>query len=147
MWSTQRVRQRTVYRRRRRLALLTVLVGIMVGVAAQAGVSLPSFMSVNEDLASGGSSGGIAQRPGPGTDEALAEGTVLSTERTVPEPLPEETSGEATSEGGATESEEEETSEEPEPSPPASGEPLYVLVLGVDRRPSEAGGAPAGPTP
>ena len=144
MWSTQRVRQRTVYRRRRRLALLTVLVGIMVGVAAQAGVSLPSFMSVNEDLASGGSSGGIAQRPGPGTDEALAEGTVLSTERTVPEPLPEEeTSGEATSEGGATESEVEETSEEPEPSPPASGEPLYVLVLGVDGRPREAGGAPS----
>ncbi len=27
--------------------------------------------------------------------------------------------------------------------PPASGEPLYVLVLGVDRRPSEAGGAPS----
>ena len=27
--------------------------------------------------------------------------------------------------------------------PPASGGPLYVLVLGVDRRPSEAGGAPS----
>jgi LCP family protein required for cell wall assembly len=116
----------------------------MVGVAVQAGVSLPSFMPSNEDLASGGSSGGAAERPGPGADEALAEGTVLSAERTVPEPQPEEeTAGEATSEGGAKESEEKEISEEPEPPPPASGEPLYVLVLGVDRRPSEAGGAPS----
>ena len=144
MWSVQRGRQRTAYRRRRRLALLTVLAGIMVGVAVQAGVSLPSFMPSNEDLASGGSSGGAAERPGPGADEALAEGTVLSAERTVPEPQPEEeTTGEATSEGGAKESEEKEISEEPEPPPPASGEPLYVLVLGVDRRPSEAGGAPS----
>jgi len=143
MWSAQRGRQRTAYRRRRWLALLTVLAGIMVGVAVQAGASLPSFMPSNEDLASGGSSGGTAERPGPGTDEALAEGTVLSAERTVPKPQPEEeTTAEATSEGGATESEEE-TSEEPEPPPPASGEPLYVLVLGVDRRPSEAGGAPS----
>jgi LCP family protein required for cell wall assembly len=139
MWSAQRGRQRTAYRRRRRLALLTVLAGIMVGVAVQAGVSLPSFMPSNEDLASGGSSGGAAERPGPGADEALAEGTVLSAERTVPEPQPEE---ETTSEGGAKESEEKEISEEPEP-PPASGGPLYVLVLGVDRRPSEAGGAPS----
>ena len=143
MWSAQRGRQRTAHRRRRRLALLMVLAGIMVGVAVQAGVSLPSFMPSNEDLAGGGSSGGVSQRPGPGADEALAEGTVLSAERTVPEPQPEEeTTGEATSEGRATESEEE-ASEEPEPPPPASGEPLYVLVLGVDRRPSEAGGAPS----
>ena len=34
------------------------------------------------------------------------------------------------------------TADEPVP-PPASGGPLYVLVLGVDRRPSEAGGAPS----
>ena len=146
MSSAQRGRQRTAHRRRRRLALLMVLAGIMVGVAVQAGVSLPSFMPSNEDLASGGSSGGVAERPGPGADKALTEGTALSAERTVPEPQPEETTGEAASEGGATESEEE-ASEEPEPPPPASGEPLYVLVLGVDRRPSEAGGAPAGPTP
>jgi len=141
MWSAQRGRQRTAYRRRRWLALLTVLVGIVVGVAAQAGVSLPSFMPSNEDLARGGSSGG-AERPGPGADEALAEGTVLSAERTLPEPQPEEeTTGEATADGEATESEEE-ASEGSEPPPPASGEPLYVLVLGVDRRPSEAGGVP-----
>ncbi len=142
MRSAQRGRQRTAYRRGRWLALLTVLVGIVVGVAAQVGVSLPSFMPSNEDLARGGSSG-AAERPGPGADEALAEGTVLSAERTLPEPQPEgETTGEATADGGATESEEEEAPEGSEPSLSASGEPLYVLVLGVDRRPSEAGGVP-----
>ena len=147
MWSAQRGRQRTTHRRRRFLVLLTVLVGIIVGVAAQAGVSLPSFMPSNEDLARGGSSGGAAERPGPEADEALAEGTVLSAERTVPEPEPEEeTTGEATADQGAAESEEgepSETSEKPEPPAPVSGEPLYVLVLGVDRRPSESGGAPS----
>ena len=144
MWSTQSAQRRTTLRRRRWLASLTVLVGIILGVAAQAGVSLPSFMPSNEDLASGGSSGVAAERPDPGADEALAEGTVLSVERTVPGPQPgEEATGEAPAEGGATGPEREEASEEPEPPPAASGGPLYVLVLGVDRRPSEAGGAPS----
>ena len=143
MWSTQSARRRTALRRRRWLALLTVLAGIIVGVAAQAGVSLPSFMPSNKDLASGGSSGVAAERPGPGSDEALAEGTVLSVERTVPGSQPEkETTGAAPAEGGAPGPEEGGASENPEP-PPASGEPLYVLVLGVDRRPSEAGDAPS----
>jgi hypothetical protein len=144
MRSAQRGRQRSAHRRRRWLALVTVLVGIIVGVAAQAGVSLPSFMPSNEDLAPGGSSGGAAERPGPGAGEALAEVTVLSAERTVPEPQPEEeTTGEATADQEATGSEEGEPSEKPEPLASVSGEPLYVLVLGVDRRPSEAGGAPS----
>jgi polyisoprenyl-teichoic acid--peptidoglycan teichoic acid transferase len=144
MRSAQRGRQRTANRRRRFLALVTVLVGIIVGVAAQAGVTLPSFMPSNEELARGGSSGGAAERPGPEAEDALAEGTVLSAERTIPEPQPEgETTGEKTAEGEATVPEEEEAPEKPEPPPPASGEPLYVLVLGVDRRPSEAGGAPS----
>ena len=148
MRSAQRGRRRAAYRRGRWLALLTVLVGIMVGVAAQAGVSLPSLMPSNEDLARGGSSGGAAEEPGPVVDEAPAEGTVLSAGSDPPESRPEGTTagttgearGAAPGEQDGTPSEDEQASDEP---PPASGEPLYVLVLGVDRRPSEAGGAPS----
>ena len=148
MRSAQLGRRRAAHRRGRWLALLTVLVGIMVGVAAQAGVSLPSLMPSNEDLARGGSSGGAAEEPGPAVDEAPAEGTVLSAGSDPPESRPEGTTagttgearGAAPGEQDGTQSEDEEASDEP---PPASGEPLYVLVLGVDRRPSEAGGAPS----
>jgi polyisoprenyl-teichoic acid--peptidoglycan teichoic acid transferase len=152
MWSAQRGRQRTALRRRRYLALLTVLVGIMVGVAVQTGVSLPSFMPSNESLARGGSPDGTAKEPGPAAGKPPVEGTVLSAESDSREPQPEETNSEAgggvAADQGAAESQEEgdpekpeappeEPSEKPEAPPPASGEPLNVLVLGVDRRPSE----------
>jgi LCP family protein required for cell wall assembly len=149
MRSAHRGRRRTAYRRGRWLALFTVLVGIMVGVAAQAGVSLPSLIPSNEDLARGGSSAGTTTEPGPAADEAPAEGTVLSAGSNPPEPQPEgtiagttgEARGEAPGEQGGTQSEDEEASDEPAPS--ASEDSLYVLILGVDRRPSEAGGAPS----
>ena len=154
MWSAQRGRQRATLRRRRYLALLTVLVGIVVGVAVQTGVSLPSFMPANESLAPGGPSDGTARDSGPAAGKPPAEGTVLSAESDTPGPQPEETTGEAGGEvagdqDGAA-SKEEGDSEKPEAppeeprdkpeAPPASGEPLNVLVLGVDRRPSEGEG-------
>ncbi len=59
-------------------------------------------MSSNEDFVRGESSGG-AERPVPEADETLAEGTVLSAGRTVPESQPEEeTAGEATPDQEAT---------------------------------------------
>lgn len=142
MRSAQRGRQRTAYRRRRWLALLTVLVGVMVGVVAQTGVSLPSLMPSNEDLARGGPSGGATEEPDLAADKALPEATVLAAGSDSPEL--DETTGEAGGEaaGGQNEAEpKEEASEKPEPPPPASGEPLNVLILGVDRRPSEVEGA------
>ena len=154
MWSAQRGRQRTALRRRRWLALLTVLVGIIVGVAAQTGVSLPLLMSSNESLAKGGSPDETAK--GPAADGPPAEGTLLSAESDSQEPQPEETTrqtrGEATEVKGDATSREEEDSEKPEAPPeeppdkpeappPASGEPLNVLILGVDRQPSEGEGA------
>ena len=72
MWSTQRARRRSALRRRRWLALLTVLVGIIVGVAAQAGVSLPPFMPSNESLAKGSSPDGTANVPSLTVARALA---------------------------------------------------------------------------
>ena len=145
MRSARRYRQRAVYRRRRLLALLTILAGVMVGVVAQTGVSLPSLMPSNEDLARGGSSGGTAEEPGLAAERNPVEGTVLSAGRGAPEPQPEETTREATGEvaGGQEEAaaDEEKASERPEAPPPASGEPLNVLILGVDRRPSESEGA------
>lgn len=117
-----------MYRRRRWLAGLTVLVGLVVGLAAQAGGSLPSLLPSNEELARGGSgpSGGTQpEGSGPGL---TTEGTVLSVERSASELRPE---------GPA----DEKTDGQPEPPPPASGEPLNVLILGVDRRPSEAEGS------
>ncbi len=128
------------------LALLTVLVGVMVGVAAQTGASLPSLMPQNEDLAHGGSPGGAAEGPVLTADRPLPEGTVLSAGSGGSEPQPEETtvreaSGETTDAQDGADPREEKPSEKPEPPPPASGEPLNVLILGVDRRPSEAEGA------
>ncbi len=156
MWSAQRGRQRTALRRRRYLALLTVLVGIMVGVAVQTGVSLPSFMPSNESLARGGSPDGTPKEPGPAAGKPPAEGTVLSAESDSQRLQPENTTGEA--DGGVAggqdaaepqgegdlekpEAAPEEPPEKPQAPPPASGEPLNVLVLGVDRRPSEGEGA------
>ena len=130
MWSTRRGRRRSALRRRRWLALLTVLVAIIVGVAAQAGVSLPPFMPSNASLARGGSPDGTAKGPGPAADRPNAEETTGAAR------------GEATGDKDGVASEEEDP-DKPEAPPPASGEPLYVLVLGVDRRPSEAGGVPS----
>ena len=100
--------------------MLTVLVGVMVGVAAQTGVSLPSLMPSNEDLARGGSPGGAA-------DGALAEGTVLSAGTGSSESRPEETTGEARGDAPGEQDdaqpEQEGGTDAPEP-PPASGEPL-----------------------
>ena len=150
MWSAQRGRQRTALRRRRYLALLTVMVGIMVGVAVQAGVSLPSLMPSNEDLARGGSPGGTNAEPGPAADGAPVEKTVLSAGSEPPGSQPEgttegatgEASGEAPEEQDGARPEDKEAPDAPAAAP-ATGESLYVLILGVDRRPSEAGGAPS----
>ena len=145
MWSAQRGRQRTALRRRRYLTLLTVMVGILVGIAAQAGVSLPSLVPSNEDLARGGSPGGTTAEPGPAADGTPAEGTVLSAGSDHPGSQPDPTTGEAS--GEAPDGQDGARSEDKEasgaPVAPATGEPLYVLILGVDRRPSEAGGAPS----
>ena len=151
MGPAQRGRQRTALRRRRYLTLLTVLVGTMVGVAVQTGVSLPSFLPSSESLARGAAPDGTANDPGPAAGNPPAEETVLSAESDSPQSRPESTTGEAGGgvagdQDGAESQEEgdtdkleaapEESSEKPE-APPASGEPLNVLVLGVDRRPSE----------
>jgi polyisoprenyl-teichoic acid--peptidoglycan teichoic acid transferase len=146
MWSAQRGRQRAALRKKRYLALLTVLVGILVGVAVQTGISLPSFMLSNESLAQGSSSDAAPIEPGPTAGKPPAEGTVLSAESDSSQPQPEETTGEAGGEvagdqDGAASTQKEDP-DKPE-APPASGEPLYVLILGVDRRPSEAGGVPS----
>lgn len=154
MRSALRDRRRAAYRRRRWLALLTVVVGVVVGVAAQTGVSLPSLMPSNEELARGGSSGGPAEDPALAPERSLPEGTVLSAGREPSKSQPGgETAGGAAEDQDAAEPKEEgasgeessgeEASEKPEPPPPASGEPLNVLILGVDRRPSEAEGAPS----
>jgi LCP family protein required for cell wall assembly len=117
----------------------------MLGVAAQTGASLPFLMPSNENLARGGPPGRAAEEPGLTTDGPSAEGVLLSAGRDSSEPRPEETTGEAGGEatGGQdeVEADDEEASEKPEAPPPASGEPLNVLILGVDRRPSEAEGA------
>ena len=140
MGPAQRGRQRTALRRRRYLTLLTVLVGTMVGVAVQTGVSLPSFLPSSESLATGAAPDGTANDPGPAAGKPPAKETVLSAESDSPQSRPESTTGEA---GGGVagdqdgaESQEEGDTDKPE-APPASGEPLNVLVLGVDRRPSE----------
>lgn len=156
MSSALRDRRRATYRRRRWLAVLTVVVGVVVGVAAQTGVSLPSLMPSNEELARG-SSGGPAEDPALAAERSLPEGTVLSAGKEPSESQPGgETAGRA---GGAAEDQDaaepkeegasgeepsgEEPPEKPESPAPASGEPLNVLILGVDRRPSEAEGVPS----
>jgi LCP family protein required for cell wall assembly len=104
-------------------------------------------MPSNESLARGGSPSGTAKEPGPAAGKPPVEGTVLSTESDSRGPQPEEATGEAGSgvaadQNGAASTEKEDP-DKPEAPPPASGEPLYVLILGVDRRPSEAGGVPS----
>ena len=115
----------------------------MVGVAVQTGVSLPSFMPYNESLAKGGSPGEAAK--GPVADTSPAEGTVLSAESDSPQPgeTTVQAGGEVAGDQDEAASTQEEDPEDSEAPPSASGEPLYVLVLGVDRRPSEAGGVPS----
>ena len=106
--------------------------GVTLGVGIQTGVSLPTLLPQNEDLARGGAGSGPGGSP-TGRDaplDVLGERTELP-EETRPEPspeAPEETQD--PEEGGAQEKQ-----------APASGEPLNVLLLGVDRRPSAAEGS------
>ncbi len=109
--------------------VLTVLAGVMLAVGIQGGVSLPSLLPNNEDLARGGMDSGT-NGTGPAGDPAPLD--VLG-ERTE---LPKEE--ERT--GSGPEEAEKEGQERPEPAP-ASEEPLNVLLLGVDRRPSAAEGS------
>lgn len=114
-----------MYRRRRWLAIFTVLAGVVVGLGIQMGVSLPALLPQNEDLARGGmgpGTNGADPAGDPAPLDVLGERTALP-EETNPAPDPEE-----------------DGKEEPE-RPPASEEPLNVLVLGVDRRPTAAEGS------
>ncbi len=130
--SAGRARRGAAYRRRWWLAVFTVLVGVLIGVGIQTGVSLPALLPQNENLARGGmgsGTNGADPAGGPAPLDALGERTALPEEETgiVPDP---ETPEEA----------EKPEQEKPEP-PPASEEVLNVLVLGVDRRPSVAEGS------
>ena len=110
-----------------------VLAGVMLGVGIQAGVSLPSLLPQNEDLASGGAgSGGTATNGRSGPLDVLGERTEL--------PKDEARSKETGSGTDPSRNSEKGEKEKPKP-PPASDEPLNVLVLGVDRRPSAAEGS------
>ena len=123
--SARRAQRNKVSRRRRWLGIFTVLIGVLIGVGIQMGVSLPALLPQNEDLAQGGmgpGSNGADPAGGRAPLDALGERTALP-ERTSPPPDPEEAG-----------------QEEPE-TPPASEEPLNVLVLGVDRRPTAAEGS------
>jgi len=130
--SARRAQRNKVYRRRRWLGIFTVLIGVLIGVGIQTGVSLPALLPQNENLARGGmgsGTNGADPAGGPAPLDALGERTALPEEETgiVPDP---ETPEEA----------EKPEQEKPEP-PPASEEVLNVLVLGVDRRPSVAEGS------
>ncbi len=130
--SAGRMRRDKVYRRRRWLAIFTVLTGVLIGVGIQTGMSLPALLPQNEDLARGGmgpGANGADPSGGPAPLDALGERTALPEEETGIVPDPE-----------ASEEAEKPEQEEPEP-PPASEEPLNVLVLGVDRRPTAAEGS------
>jgi polyisoprenyl-teichoic acid--peptidoglycan teichoic acid transferase len=131
--------------------VLVVLAGVLVGLAAQAGVSLPSLMPSNQELAGGGtpaggtpggSSGGAPEDRALASERTVSEGTVLSAgnEPTAPR-------GETTAQTGAATTQDGEEAQggasSGQPPPPASGEPLNVLILGVDRRPSEVEGTPS----
>lgn len=121
-----------MYRRRRWLAVFTVLVGVLLGVGIQTGVSLPALLPQNEELARGGTDSG-ANGPAPEDRspplDSLGERTELPEEGTGPTSGPEDPE-----KTGKPEQEKAKT-------PPASREPLNVLVLGVDRRPSAAEGS------
>ncbi len=118
-----------MYRRRRWFAILTVVAAVVVGVGTQASSSFSTLLPKNE---------GVAQRePAPGGAPAEdagapAEGTVLSVERRSSGLQPVEKDQESPGSGEAREQ-----TEPPEASE-ASEEPLNVLILGVDRRPSES---------
>lgn len=105
------------------------MIGVLVGVGVQMGVSLPALLPQNEDLARGGmgpGANGADPAGGPAPLDALGERTALPEEETgiVPDP-------------GAS----EKPKKQEKPEPPVSDEPLNVLVLGVDRRPTAADGS------
>lgn len=128
--------QRASHRRRRWLAVLTVLAGVMLGLLTQTSVTFPNLMAADEELAGGGQPGEARTEEADLTDLPTAEGTVLSVERGTPEP--EDNEDEPREKSG---SEASEDPDQPAPPEPASGEPLNVLILGVDRRPSEGAGS------
>lgn len=116
--------------------MLSVACGVMVGLATQTGVSLPHELPDNEELAGSGSNGGVVRtQPAGLANLPSSEGTVLSVERGASTPEPEKTEQGSPEE---TVPEADGDSDRTEAPPPASGEPLNVLLLGVDRRPSEA---------
>jgi len=130
--SAGRARRGAAYRRRWWLAVFTVLVGVLIGVGIQTGVSLPALLPQNEVLARGGMGSdpsdpnGAAPAGSSAPLDALGERTALTREETGPVP--------------DSEPSDKAEQKEPEP-PPASEEPLNVLLLGVDRRPSAAEGS------
>jgi polyisoprenyl-teichoic acid--peptidoglycan teichoic acid transferase len=138
MLSSRRERRRATYRKRRWLAVLTVIAGVLIASALQTGASLPTLLPTNADLARGGSSDGGSSEP-----RDLLEGTegptVLSAERSASQAEPGEPAKETRDEptSGPDGTEDAKASEKPKDPPPASEEPLNVLILGVDRRPSE----------
>ena len=106
--------------------------GVLLGVGVQTGVSLPTLLPQNEDLARGGAGSGPSGSP-TGRDaplDVLGERTELP-EETRPEPSPE----------APEETQDPEEGGDQEKQAPASGEPLNVLLLGVDRGPSAAEGS------
>ena len=113
--------RRRVYRRRRTLAVLTVVAGLGIGLLVQTGVSFSSLLPQNEELARGGG-GGQAEVTG-----LSGERTVLSVQRKSSDSAPK----------APADTENDAEGKEAEKPPPASDEPLNVLILGVDRRPSE----------
>ena len=104
-----------------------VLIGVLLGVGIQAGFSLPSVLPQNEDLARGGA-GPEGTPTRPDALDALGERTELPREET------------RTEEADPASKSSPDQKEKPEPGQ-ASEEPLNVLVLGVDRRPSAAEGS------
>ena len=128
------------------MAALVVVFGLAVAAFIRTDAGFPKLLPTNADLARGGSADGAAG-PGLSSEGPSGEGTVLSAQRSAAEVKPESTSGgtqdqsqEQTTEERAG-AEDEKDGEKADPPPPASGEPLNVLVLGVDRRPSEGEGA------
>ena len=99
-----------------------VAAGVALGVLIQTGVSFPSLLPQNEELARGGGGGDQVEATG-----LAGERTVLSVQRK---------SSDSASKAPADTRDKPPDKKEEKPPPAASDEPLNVLILGVDRRPS-----------
>ena len=139
MASSRRARRQSVYRRRRMGAVLVLALVVAAAALTQGGFALPTLLPTNADLARGGSADGSRPEPTGLTRGLAGDQTVLSVEHSATEP--EKTQNPKNGEQDRPESKDGSGGEKPEPPPPASGEPLNVLILGVDRRPSEGEGA------